>query len=102
MLDWPPTSSGYKSISLTTQSESVPLVEATKLAIGWPLIFIGALNVSETKTRTSGRPDCFALIVHEPLRPGHAVVVAHGLNGARAIWNGLGGIGDVFVERTHR
>src|ERR1700676_5453267 len=50
-----PTSSGYKSISFTTQSESVPLVEAIKLAIGWPLIFIGEVRVSETKTRTSGR-----------------------------------------------
>src|ERR1700692_3370092 len=40
---------------LTTQSESVPLVEATKLAMGWPLIFIGEVNVSDTKTSTSGR-----------------------------------------------
>src|SRR5258708_25556341 len=44
-------------MSLTTQSESVPLVEATKLAMGCPLIFIGALSVSETKTTTSGRPE---------------------------------------------
>src|SRR3979490_3394086 len=44
-------------MSLTTQSESVPLVEATRLAIGCPLIFIGAVSVSETKTTTSGRPE---------------------------------------------
>src|SRR5712664_2957776 len=44
-------------MSLTTQSESVPLVEVTKLAIGCPLIFIGAFSVSETKTTTSGRPE---------------------------------------------
>src|ERR1700730_5082367 len=55
MSSWAPTSSGYKSINLTTQSESVPLVEAIKLAIGWPLIFIGEVKVSETKIRTSGR-----------------------------------------------
>src|ERR1700686_1576448 len=52
---WAPTSSGYTSMSFTTQSESVPLVDATKLAMGWPLIFIGEVKVSETKTRTSGR-----------------------------------------------
>src|SRR5258708_21109850 len=44
-------------MSLTTQSESVPLVEATRLAIGCPLIFIGAVSVSEMKTTTSGRPE---------------------------------------------
>src|ERR1700731_4560488 len=44
-------------MSLTTQSESVPLVEAIKLAMGWPLIFIGAVKVSDTKEITSGRPE---------------------------------------------
>src|SRR2546428_10950866 len=44
-------------MSLTTQSESVPLVEAMRLAMGWPLIFIGAVSVSETKEMTSGRPE---------------------------------------------
>src|SRR5713101_2975590 len=44
-------------MSLTTQSESVPLVEAIRLAMGWPLIFIGAVSVSETKDMTSGRPE---------------------------------------------
>ena len=44
-------------MSLTTQSESVPLVEAIILATGWPLIFIGAVRTSEVKTSTSGRPE---------------------------------------------
>src|ERR1700719_1352472 len=44
-------------MSLTTQSESVPLVEAIKLATGWPLIFTGAVSVPEMKTATSGRPE---------------------------------------------
>src|SRR5258708_31040847 len=44
-------------MSLTTQSESVPLVEAIKLAMGWPLIFTGAVSVSEIKATTSGRPE---------------------------------------------
>src|ERR1700720_4208931 len=44
-------------MSLTTQSESVPLVEAIKLATGWPLIFTGAASVPEMKTATSGRPE---------------------------------------------
>src|SRR5260370_33371432 len=44
-------------MSLKTQSEAVPLVEATKLAIGCPVIFIGAVSVSEMKTTTSGRPE---------------------------------------------
>src|ERR1700682_4988384 len=44
-------------MSLTTQSESVPLVEANRLATGWPLIFTGAVSVSEMKTTTWGRPE---------------------------------------------
>src|SRR5580658_7237363 len=44
-------------MSLTTQSESVPLVEAMRLAMGWPLIFTGAVRTSEVKVRTSGRPE---------------------------------------------
>src|SRR5713226_1395200 len=44
-------------MSLTTQSESVPLVDAIRLAIGWPVIFIGAVSVFETKEMTSGRPE---------------------------------------------
>src|SRR5512146_3170661 len=44
-------------MSLTTQSESLPLVEATRLATGCPLIFTGAVNTSETNTATSGRPE---------------------------------------------
>ena len=44
-------------MTLTTQSESVPLVEATRFATGCPLIFTGAVSTSDTKTSTSGRPD---------------------------------------------
>ena len=41
-------------MSLTTQSESVPLVEAMRLATGWPLIFTGAVRTSEVKTSDVG------------------------------------------------
>ena len=44
-------------MTFTTQSASVPLVEAIRLAIGCPLIFSGALNTSDTNAATSGRPD---------------------------------------------
>src|SRR5271155_2572879 len=44
-------------MSLTTQSESEPLVEAMRLATGCPLIFTGAVSVSVTKETTSGRPE---------------------------------------------
>ena len=33
------------------------LVDATRLAIGCPLIFIGAVKTPETNATTSGRPD---------------------------------------------
>ena len=42
-------------MSFTTQSESVPLVEATRLASGRPLIFTGAVRTSDSYTSTSGR-----------------------------------------------
>src|SRR5581483_2828339 len=45
------------SITFTTQSESVPLVEATRFTTGCPLIFNGSVSTSETKVTTSGRPD---------------------------------------------
>src|SRR5262252_9349472 len=44
-------------MSLTTQSESVPLVEATRFATGWPLILTGAVSTSDVNTATSVRPD---------------------------------------------
>src|SRR5580692_2150670 len=44
-------------MSLTTQSESEPLVEAMRLAMGWPLILTGEARTSVAKTRTSGRPE---------------------------------------------
>ena len=57
MFGCPATCGGYRSISFTTQSESVPLVDAIKFAIGSPLIFTGSFKTSEVKTSTSGRPD---------------------------------------------
>src|ERR1700683_3508946 len=42
---------------IPAQSESVPLAEASRLATGCPLIFMGAVNTSEVNTRTSGRPE---------------------------------------------
>src|SRR5215469_7205421 len=44
-------------MSFTIQSESVPEVEATILAIGWPLIFRGDVRTSEMKVSTSVRPE---------------------------------------------
>src|SRR6185369_10422405 len=44
-------------MTFTTQSASVPLVEAVRLTIGWPLILTGAVRTSEAKARTSGRPE---------------------------------------------
>ncbi len=56
-------------MTLTTQSESVPLVEAMR-----------------------------TLVVGEPVRPGEAIVVADGLDGAGAEGYGFCGVGDVGVE----
>src|SRR5450759_5728617 len=44
-------------MSLTTQSESVPLGEATRRATGRPRIFTGVVRTSDTKATTSGRPE---------------------------------------------
>jgi hypothetical protein len=54
---WPATWSGYTSMSLITQSESVPLVDATRFATGEPLILTGAFSTSDTNATTSGRPE---------------------------------------------
>src|SRR5262245_59897382 len=53
----PATSSGYTSMSFTTQSESVPLVEATRFTFGSPAIFTGVVSTFETNATTSGRPE---------------------------------------------
>ena len=42
------TSSGYTSISFTTQSASVPLVVANRLTIGAPAMRTAVFNGSET------------------------------------------------------
>ena len=85
-------------MSFTTQSASVPLVEATRFATGWPLIFTGAVSTSETNETTSGRPGRFALIVDQPLRPRQTAVVTHRLDGPRPERHGLGRIGHVLFE----
>src|SRR5581483_10284864 len=48
--------SGYTSISFTTQSESVPLVDAIRCTIGSPDSFIALVSGSDTYVSTSGRP----------------------------------------------
>jgi hypothetical protein len=35
----------------------VPLVEATRFAVGWRLVFTGPVRASEVKTATSGLPE---------------------------------------------
>ena len=75
------------------------MVEAMRFAMGEPPIFTGAVSVSEVKTATSVRPEASRWSSVSQSRPGQAVVVAHGLAGARAIGNRLRGIGDVLVER---
>src|SRR5512134_3951046 len=44
-------------MTFTTQSESLPLVDATRFTSGCPLIFNGAVSTSDTNTATSGRPE---------------------------------------------
>src|ERR1700686_5694178 len=84
----PAISSGYTSMSFTTQSESVPLVDATKLAMGWPLIFIGEVKVSETKTRTSGRLETSRWSSTSQLA--HGTLLAKPMGGLGRPLNGIG------------
>ena len=44
-------------MSLTTQSASLPVVEATRLTVGSPLILSGSVNGPVTKVSTSLRPE---------------------------------------------
>ena len=44
-------------MTLTTQSESVPEVEATRFTTGVPLILTAAVKGSDVNTSTSGRPE---------------------------------------------
>jgi hypothetical protein len=48
--------SGYTSINFTTQSLSVPLVEACRCTTGAPPMRSGAASGSVMKVSTSGRP----------------------------------------------
>src|SRR5438445_230495 len=49
-----------------------------------------------------GAAGSFALIVHQPLRPGQAVAVANGLTGARAERHRFRRVGVVFFVRRRR
>src|SRR5260370_24632845 len=80
-------------MSLTTQSESVPLVEATKLAIGCPLIFIGAVSVSEMKTTSSGRPETSRWSLVSQVRQGTLPAKPTGKLGRPLNGTGLAGSG---------
>src|SRR5207245_9105222 len=55
-----------------------------------------------TRSSDLGAAGSFALIVHQPLRPGQAVAVANGLTGARAERHRLRRVGDVFFVRRRR
>src|SRR6266853_2601182 len=52
---WLGISSGYTSISFTTQSLSVPLVDATRCTTGAPLTRTGSVSTGVTYDNTSGR-----------------------------------------------
>ena len=54
-------------MSFTTQSESVPLVDATRLATGCPLIFTGPVSTSDDEREHVGAAGGLALVVHEPV-----------------------------------
>src|SRR5260370_36569677 len=84
-------------MSLTTQSESVPLVEATKLAIGCPLIFIGAVSVSETKATTSGRPETSRWSLVSQVRQGTLPAKPTGKLGRPLNGTGLAG-GETYLS----
>ena len=47
----------------------MPLVDATRLATGWPLIFSGVVSTSDENASTSGAAGRLALIVDQPLAP---------------------------------
>src|SRR5262249_40038502 len=86
------------SINFTTQSESVPVVDATRLATGCPLIFTDDVRTVDVKQSTSGRPRGFALIVHKPERPGQPVVVADRLNRTRSKRHWFRGVENILFE----
>ncbi len=73
-------------------------MEAIKLAIGWPLIFIGEVKGVGDEDQHIWAAGNFALIINQPVSPRHIIRKAHGVAGASAKWNRLGGIGNIFVE----
>ncbi len=85
-------------MSLTTQSASVPVVEATRLAMGSPEMLQGRLEDVGGVGEDVWPAGELALIVDQPAHPGEVGRVADGLAGPRAEGHGLGGIGDELVE----
>ena len=77
----------------------MPLVEATRLAIGSPLIFIGAVRTSETNDDDVRAPRGLALIVDEPSRQLLPLSKLDGNDGTGVKGHRLGGVGDVLLER---
>ena len=77
-------------MSFTTQSESVPLVDATRFATGAPLILSGAVNTVGNEREHIRTPRGLALVVDEPLRPRQPVEVAYwpdsGAHGKGRAW----------------
>ena len=75
-------------MSFTTQSESVPLVEATRFATGSPAIFDGRRqDVGRVDEHVRPRRD-LALVAREPLR--HALLLSHAEHGYGRPRNGTG------------
>ncbi len=95
---WPATSSGYTSMSFTTQSESVPLVDAIRFTIGCPLILTGDVSTSETNATTSGRPDASRWSSTSHWRQVESGALM-GRFGRARYGTGFAGIRDVFGER---
>ena len=87
----PPLRRDKRRSAFTTQSESVPLVEAIRLATGCPLIFIGAVNTSESNARTSGRPEASRWSSTSHCDHVIAGAVAHGWMGRARNGTGLAG-----------
>ena len=89
---------GYTSISFTTQSESVPLVEATRCTTGSPESFIGRVSGSVSIGQHVRAAIDEALIGHQPGSPADSVCIH---DGPRPIGHGLCRIGNIF-SRTSR
>src|SRR5664279_6103992 len=79
-------------MTFTTQSESVPLVDATRFAIGSPAILTGAVRTSDAYTRTSVRvaTSRWSLVSHSR----HVLLFSHVETGYGRPRNGTGFAGS--------